>query len=698
MSASGRLLEGIFGIRKASVTHPYPVLPHAVDQPSPPVKAAKPGFRPEVQGLRALAVLMVASYHIWLGRVSGGVDVFLLVSAFLLSLSFLRKGEAGRGLQLRHYWTHVFNRLLPAAAVVIVGTLAATVLFVPRSRWAEIFSQAWSSLLYVQNWALAADSVDYYAADHSIASPFQHFWSLSVQGQVFILWPLLFALSAVIARIAHQRFRRVVLCVFGAVFAVSLIFSVYETYTNQAHAYFDTRTRLWEFAFGTLLALAIPYLKPGRGFRVAAGWIGLAAMLSGGFILDVQGQFPGFVALWPLTAAALVIIAGQTGSRFGADRVLSWGPLVRMGDMSYALYLWHWPILVIYLAWRGRQEVGLVGGGLILGLSLILAALTTRFVEKPVRAGERHGTWRRSAVVIAACLAVVAVPLASGQYLLKSADDRLQAEAELNYPGARVLAPDYDGEPTGVPVRSVSSTDPDSWGSLPQECSDVPDGPTDPVLTSICFSTPNTDSAKRTVLIIGSSHAQQWIEAVEPMAQAHDYRVIALLKGGCVYGDTVASRSEDCNRFNEAATEYALEMKPDAVIAVATAAMPEDAADPLVEGLPEAAQKLAREGIDVIGVRDNPRFPFDMQVCAETNGADSCTAPLVDKQSPDLPTAEDAAGITLLDFSDLICPEGICSPVVGNTYVFLDDNHLTTAYAASLADEFDRRFHEAVGW
>ncbi|UWX96303.1 acyltransferase [Arthrobacter zhaoxinii] len=680
------------------MTHPYPVLPHVSDRPSPPPKAAKPGYRPEVQGLRALAVLMVASYHIWLGRVSGGVDVFLLISAFLLSLSFIRKGEAGRGLQLGHYWTHVFNRLLPAAAVVIVGTLAATVLFVPRSRWAEIFSQAWSSLLYVQNWALAADSVDYYAADHSIASPFQHFWSLSVQGQVFVLWPLLFALSAVIARLAHKRFRSVVFCVFGTVFAVSLAFSVHETYTNQAHAYFDTRTRLWEFAFGTLLALAIPYLKPVRGIRVAAGWLGLAAILSGGFILDVQGQFPGFVALWPLVAAALVIVAGQTGSRLGADRFLSWRPLVRMGDMSYALYLWHWPILVIYLAWRGRQEVGLVGGALILGLSLILAALTTRFVEKPLRAREKRGTWGRAALVMAACVAVVAVPLASGQFLLKAADDRLLAEAEINYPGARVLAPDYDGEPTGVPVRAVSSTDPDSWGRLPLACSEVPDGPTDPALSSICFSTTNTDSPERTILIIGSSHAQQWIEAVEPMAQAHDYRVIALLKGGCTYGAAAEWRSEDCNRFNEAATEYALELKPDAVIAVATSAMSDEAADPVVDGLPEAARKLGEGGIDVVGVRDNPRFPFNMQVCAETNGADLCTTPLMDKQSPDFPPSEDDGGMAFLDLSDLICPEGTCRPVVGNTYVFLDDNHLTTDYAASLAGEFDRRFHQSVSW
>ncbi|MCQ1985337.1 acyltransferase family protein [Arthrobacter sp. zg-Y844] len=649
-----------------------------------------------MQGLRALAVLMVASYHIWFGRVSGGVDVFLLVSAFLLSLSFIRKGETGRRLQLRQYWTRVFQRLLPAAAVVILGTLVATALFVPRSRWMEIFAQAWTSLLYVQNWALAANSVDYYAEDQSVASPFQHFWSLSVQGQVFILWPLLFALCALIARAWRKRFRSVVLAVFGVAFAASLTFSVIETYTNQAHAYFDTRTRLWEFAFGTLLALALPYLHPGRGLRIAAGWIGLAAILSGGFILDVQGQFPGFVALWPLAAAALVILAGQTGSRFGVDRFLSWGPLVRMGDMSYALYLWHWPVLVIYLAWRDRQEVGLVGGSFIIALSLALAYLTTRFVDNPLRAVQGPAPGKRAVTVIVACLAAVAVPLAGLQYSLKVQDDKRQAEAEINYPGARVLLPGYDGAPTGVPVRPASAADPQSWGDLPLKCSQIPDGPSDPILEDGCFSTSNTGSAERTILIIGSSHAQQWIEAIEPMVETHNYRIVALLRGGCPYGDFSDNEPEGCSGFNEAATEYALEMKPDAVVTVVTAARADEGDDAMMDGFPAAAERLSDAGIEVVGLRDNPRFSFDMQVCAEVNGPEDCTVPL--QLSPDFPPAEYAGGTSFIDFSDLICPEGLCRPVIGNSYVYLDDNHLTAGFTSSMASEFERRFHQAVSW
>lgn len=143
---------------------------------------------------------MVVVYHVWFGRISGGVDIFLLLSAFLMTGQFTRKLESGRAIELAKYWVHLFKRLLPLIAVTLVVTLGATRLFLPETRWDSIFGQTWASLFYYQNWFLASESVDYYAAQHSVASPLQHFWSLSIQGQIFILWPLMFALAAVIAR------------------------------------------------------------------------------------------------------------------------------------------------------------------------------------------------------------------------------------------------------------------------------------------------------------------------------------------------------------------------------------------------------------------------------------------------------------------------------------------------------------------
>ena len=161
---------------------------------------AKSKFRPEIQGLRSLAVLMVVSYHIWIGRVSGGVDVFLLISAFLMTLQFTGRYKQGRPMDLLRHWLHLFRRLLPAVVVVLLATLAATFTFLPPTRWVEVVHQAWASLFYFENWLLQGLAVNYYATDHSLASPLQHFWSLSIQGQVFILWPVIFATVAVLCR------------------------------------------------------------------------------------------------------------------------------------------------------------------------------------------------------------------------------------------------------------------------------------------------------------------------------------------------------------------------------------------------------------------------------------------------------------------------------------------------------------------
>ena len=640
---------------------------------------------------------MVVTYHIWFGRVSGGVDVFLLISAFLLTLSFLGKVEAGRPLDLVRYWLHRFRGLLPAVVVVMLGILVATALFVPQSRWSEILSQSWSSLFYFQNWALAADSVDYYATDHSVASPLQHFWSLSVQGQVFILWPLLFAFSAFVARVARLRFRGVVLLVFGAVFAVSLAFSVHETYTNQAHAYFDTRTRLWEFAFGTLLALALPYLRPGRMVAVAAGWLGVAAMLSGGFILDVQGQFPGFVALWPLVAAALVIVAGQTGSRFGADRFLSWGPLVRMGDISYALYLWHWPVLVIYLIYRDRESVGVVGGTAIIALSLVLAYLTNRFVEKPLRGA----VWpqkrkRRALVVVGVCVVLVAAPVFGWQQGLRVQADRLAAHADLNNPGAAVLLPGYEDR-----------SDPDA-PLLPALTDIVGDGPVfsegcggDPTeYVSICRHKGQGagEAPAATVGVVGSSHALMWATPLLELANERNWEVISYTRGYCPLTADPAADSR-CLGFNDFAVDAILAENPSFVLTTSSQTH-FHGAETLDPTWIQQVERFTSQEIPVVGIRDTPRMNGNVPACLEKNPEDplACGVAAADTLAPEAPVQSVASrgGVHLLDFTDLICPQGYCTPVIGNVIVYRDSDHLTSTFLRTTLPWFTQRLDAAL--
>lgn len=683
-------------------------------------QSSRKPFRPEVQGLRALAVLMVVSYHIWFGRVSGGVDIFLLISSFLLTLSFVRKVETGKPLELITYWLHLFKRLLPAVVVVLLGTLLAVKLFVPKTRAPEILSQTWSSLLYFQNWVLANSSVDYYAGDHSAASPLQHFWSLSVQGQVFILWPILFALSALVARAARKRFRVVLLVVFGVVFLSSLGFSIYETYTNQSYAYFDLKARLWEFAFGTLLALALPYIKLPKTVRVVAGWVGLVTMLSVGFVLDVQGQFPGFVALVPLLAAAFIIVAGQTGSKFGVDRFLSMKPLTKMGDMSYALYLWHWPVLVIFMIWQNRESMGPKGGLAIILFSLLLAYLTTRFVEKPIRSlSWLEAKKRRAAIVIIVCLGLVAVPVSIWQNANVQEKIRVAEETKIATAKNEEAASKSEVMPTTAPNPGALSMNPallvtaepdapiipalasikDEFVAADAKCTGA-DIPSSELIKDACGTFGDSATATKRIVIVGNSHSQQWSAPFSKVVKDNGWLAVSILKGGCQFADPAVSKNAaDCNTWNKEVFDYIMETKPDAVFTVGTASVPGDGQDTLITGFAEYANKITEAKIKVIAMRDNPRFNFNMIECLETNGNDSpkCNLPRDESLNNTPPVdklKESVPGIYYLDMTDQFCNAAECPGVIGNTYVYMDTNHVTHAYMNSLAPIFKKRFND----
>src|SRR3954468_10374672 len=244
-------------------------------------------FRPEIEGLRAIAAILVAVFHIWLGRVSGGVDVFFVVSSFLITTGLLGHIDRRQQVDFALFWGRLIKRLVPVAYVVLCTVVVVGIILMPKSRRKDTIEQVAASAVYLENWALAFRSVDY-LAQHEAVSPVQHFWALSVQGQFYVLWPLLIAGAALLARRAGIAFRPVLVAALGVIFATSLAFSVYYTAKNQPFAYFHTFARAWEFSMGALLAVAIPYLEPSRPLRVALGWLGVLAIVSCGILLQVS--------------------------------------------------------------------------------------------------------------------------------------------------------------------------------------------------------------------------------------------------------------------------------------------------------------------------------------------------------------------------------------------------------------------------
>lgn len=556
-------------------------------------------------------------------------------------------------------------------------------------------------MFYYQNWFLASESVNYYAAEHSLASPLQHFWSLSIQGQIFILWPLIFATASLIARKARLKIRPLLILMFGTVFGTSLVFSIITTSNNQAFAYFDTRTRLWEFALGSLLALLLPYLKLNKSTRVFLGWLGVVAMLSCGIILQVGQQFPGYMALWPTMAASCVIVAGSTGNRLGADRLLSWGPLVKLGDSSYALYLFHWPILVVFLVVSGRATAGPVSGAVIIGLSITLAWLATRFIDAPLRRSkwiEYKG--RRALAAILISVAVVAVPLAGWQAKVQTDNSAALAQASRNNPGAASLLPGFVNKADAQAPLLPTMTDlPNDWPKFVGGDCHL-DGEE---LLNLCHN--GIDDGAKSIVVMGSSHAHVLNTSILDMAAKNHWNVTSLTKGYCPLGeDTSAGISESCVDFNKDTLAQVLQMKPDVVITTSTRTNAQgDVPEQLDPSWVSTVRTLNTAGIEVVAIRDTPRLLQIAPDCLQAApndyiGCGAKRADLYDDVSPTDAVASSLPDTKFLDLTDYFCDDTNCPAVIGNVIVYKDDNHPTKTYMETLAPVFAKEFQAATGW
>lgn len=646
-----------------------------VDAPAP--------RRADIDGLRAFAIVLVVVYHVWLGRVSGGVDVFLLVSAYFLTASFLRRSNILRPADLVVFWARRFGRLVPAAAVTIFGVLAFAAAFVPGSQWQSIWAQSWASLFYVQNRELSATAVDYYARTEVFPSFLQHFWSLSVQGQVFVLWPILILAAVLITRASGWAVRTVATVMFGTVFVISLAYSVQLTAADQQVAYFSTPARLWEFALGSLAALLFPRLTLPVRLSALLGWVGIVALVTCGIVLDVGAGFPGSAALWPTLAAVAIILAGQTARPESSSsyRFLASKPLRFVGSSAYALYLVHWPVLVGYMTLTDSTNVGLGGGLIVIAISFIAAMIVQRTVELPI--GRLMGGLRRNTVIVVTSILVVVVPLGAWQV----ADGvRTATSSPESNPGAAVLMPWLATRATiDAPVVPSSTRLDADWVELDGACQ----GAFQPVGTEVASTCVQTEpvAGAPTFLVIGDSHAQQWLGAVLPILRDEGWNVVALLKGGCAFAPG-EDATEACGTWREQAEDYAATLAADVVMLVGTKAVPMSPEERVPVGLEQRVDALAESGSQVILMRDNPRFDFDMYRCWEESGSDgSCDVPvstLLAQENPADGLTKEGA-VYSLDLTEFVCPDGVCTPVVGNVAVFLDDNHLSATYASSLS-------------
>lgn len=335
--------------------------------------------RVDIQVLRAVAVVLVVANHASTGAISGGyvgVDVFFVISGFLITSHLLKKPpRTGRDLGV--FWARRIRRLFPAALLVLAVTLVATRLVAPATRWADTAWQSIASTLYVQNWALAADSVNYLAAENA-PSPVQHYWSLSVEEQFYLLWPIFILAVSALALRYRLHSRRLTMLAIAVVTLASFGLSVWWTGRSPASAYFITPTRMWELGVGSLAA-GLAIRTPPAGVRSALSWLGVGLIVLTAMTFGPDTEFPGWVALLPVMSTALVIVAHADGPQ-AAGRVLGRRPVVWLGDVSYSVYLWHWPLIVLVPFVSGGSR-GVLDTVAVLVATLVLAGVTKKHVE-----------------------------------------------------------------------------------------------------------------------------------------------------------------------------------------------------------------------------------------------------------------------------------------------------------------------------
>ncbi len=602
----------------------------ATDAASARAHAARRG---DIEGLRAIAVILVVLFHASIDGFAGGfvgVDVFFVISGFLITGLLLRERLASGTISLSAFYSRRARRLLPAAMLVLMVTLAASIVVLPPLLVPGVATDTAAAALYVSNMRFAVQATDYFAAGQA-PSPILHFWSLGVEEQFYLFWPLIVLL---VARGASRPVARVGIAL-GAIAGTSFVFSYWLTSAAQPWAFFSLPARAWELAIGGILAVAGARLSlvPER-IAAVAGWIGVALVVLAGTVLNQTTPFPGSAALLPTVGAALVIVSGARPTAFGPARLLDTAIPRFFGRISYSLYLWHWPVLVLPAVAAAAPLPLTERAGLVI-LAVVLAAATHRWVEDPFRRGRIIGTLPRRNLALAGALTLAIALLSMGVNLSSAASlhgnaatasaaaNTQRLDAILNALGSEQPTPAPTGAApsalaTGAPTPGTSSPGSTTPGSTtpgsttpgvptpaPRGLPVRPATPNGPVPSNLqpslgearddypasyldgCHTQteqpPSTapclygDLASRTTIaLFGDSHALSWFPAVERMAEEQGWRLLSLTMSACspadmpVWNPTYNRVSTACANWRNLAIDRLVKAHPTLILVTGT--------------------------------------------------------------------------------------------------------------------------------
>ena len=693
-------------------------------------------YRHDLDGLRGVAITLVAVFHIWFGRVSGGVDVFLVLSGFFFGGKLLRAAlNPDTPLTPLPELIRLVRRLLPALVVVLAACTVLTILIQPQTRWETFADQSLASLGYYQNWELARSAADYLRAGEAV-SPLQHIWSMSVQGQFYVSFlALVCGFAFVFRRVLGRQLRVAFVVLLSALTAASFWYAIVAHQANQSVAYYNSFARAWELLIGALAGALVPHVRWPMWLRTVVASLALGTILSCGALIDGVRQFPGPWALVPVGATVAFILAGanrQTQPGTGSplpwpNRWLATAPLVRLGSVAYSLYLWHWPLLIFWLSYSRHRHAGLLDGAAILLTSGGLAYLSTRFIEDPLRARKTTtgptrvprrrlaaGWWRRPTLALGSTVVLLGVTLTATAFswrehvtVQRANGTELVTLRTDDYPGARALLKHQQ-----VPKLRMRPTILEAKKDLPLSTRDgCISNFTDPALVNCTYGDPQ---ATRTVALAGGSHSEHWLPALDLLGQQHHFKVVTYLKMGCplstekvplIMGNNAPY--PQCHEWVDKTMNKLVADHPDFVFTTATRPWNIKPGDVMPGTYIGIWKTLSDNHIPILGVRDTPWLvrdgePFEPADCLAAGGnADSCgikRSEVLVKRNPTLDFVDEFPLLKPLDLSDAVCDREICRAVEGNVLVYHDSHHLSATYMRTMAQELGRQMGRATGW
>ena len=725
-------------------------------------------MRYDIEGLRGLAIGLVVIFHVFVGKVSSGVDVFLLLGGIFFFGSQLRNAQNPKGLTFIQSLIRIIRRLFPLLAVVVASVLAASLLLMNRLVHVQMAKDAVASLGYYINWQLAYSGREYTSVRTTV-SPFQHLWSMSAQLQIYVASLVVVTLLALIFR---KYARPALLVVLTAATVLSFAYATYFHFEDQTINYYSTLSRFWEIGLGGLLGMLLlrrdangnPVLRPmGRWTRTVMGIVGLGMIISTGLFLDGADQFPGPWTLLPLGGALLVVLSGHSGEPVGVTRLLLTRPFQFLGRISYALYVWHWPILVLCVYYFNVPKVSPALGAAVIAASVVLAWLSNKLIERPLRQGkkpERNWVllspkyWAKSlsawpkAVYAVLILVLAGAVVASPKYLQHREDVNsdqlwdLAADRSI-YPGAAsflVNAPVPENMPIVPPLEDFHALLPPTQ---PDGCQIGFDS--DALILTKNFNRSDEECAygdvnsDKTIYVIGGSHSEHYIPALDIVGRNRHVKMIPLLKMGCPVNAKITRVNGEeypsCLSWSEKVVDYIKENPPTEGIFM-TGTRPTSIGGAGPEQVPQEyrdlVQSFTNQGIHSWLMRDNPwqttdkGAPRDMRACvaemmegkqgevAENEDFPGlanpgrpnfdevlainaeCGQSVWDSLLPVDPSIEAYKGmdVTLMDLTAAICREDWCPSIIGNMAVYRDAHHFNNIFAETLAPEIEAQMFD----